>query len=301
LDQGDGKLPNHKIGIISTGYVAPTALFDSSVDSTVCECDPRPYLKNRKDLKFLSKQDSLALIAASKAWESVENLESIDPDRVGIYLGVGILPFEDTPLDTLAQKSTVDGAFDIAAFSTTSIKSMSPLLTFKCLPNMPLFHISYNLGITGRYYMTYPGLLEWFSALERAISDLEHGLVDYAMVGAIADQRNFLVQKHLQRVIGDRAESAVDSAAVFVLKRVEDGSVDGVHGIISSINSTYVPYNPLKQKEHLFPTMDQLSCFTGIVEPALFLINYLTAGNQDLVCYKTKLGEIELQLEVELL
>lgn len=167
----------------------------------------------------MSKQDKLALTAASQCWKEVESeLKDVDKSRVGIYFCVGILPFEDRPLDRIASFSQNENAeFDYQKFSDDAFNSMNPLLTFKCLPNMPLFHISYNLGITGRYVMTYPSHQDLFESIVRAKEDLETGIIDYAIVGAACDQNNFLVQHHIKRMQPELIDTTLDCAATIIL------------------------------------------------------------------------------------
>lgn len=50
---------------------------------------------------------------------------------------VGFIPFERTDIETIAQHSTQDGTFSMARFSTEGMAQVNPLLTFRCLPNMP--------------------------------------------------------------------------------------------------------------------------------------------------------------------
>ena len=102
-------------------------------------------------------------------------------------------------LDNIAERSQENGEMSFNKFSTDCFNSMNPLLTFKCLPNMPLFHISYNLGIKGRYNMTYPGHQDFFESFIRGVEDLQDGVIKHAIVGAACDQNNLLVKHHLKR------------------------------------------------------------------------------------------------------
>ncbi|MEQ1877690.1 MAG: hypothetical protein ABL958_13685, partial [Bdellovibrionia bacterium] len=105
--------------------------------------------------------------------------------------------------------------FDMKPFSTDAFASLNPLLTFKCLPNMPVFHISWNLGIRGSHFITYPGAGQWARALERAMIDLRAGRTRFALVGGIGDQNNFLTRNYFERM-GKGAELH-DAAAFWML------------------------------------------------------------------------------------
>ncbi|MEQ1877873.1 MAG: hypothetical protein ABL958_14620, partial [Bdellovibrionia bacterium] len=73
--------------------------------------DVAPFVKDRKAVKFMSKQDQLGLIAAAKCARA-SGLTAEQLEETGIYAAVGILPFEEETIDIMAEKSTVDGRFD---------------------------------------------------------------------------------------------------------------------------------------------------------------------------------------------
>lgn len=263
-------MPSHKIKIHSLASILPSSL-ETEADDNVLD-----ILKDRKQNKLLSKQDKLGLKAAHLAWKKAKIFEN-DKDyseNTGIYFCVGTLPFEDRPLERLAAASQIGGELDYHKFSTDGFNSMNPMLTFKALPNMPLFHISYNLGITGRYFMTYPGVLDWFSALKRAIADLNDGLIKYAIVGASCDQKNFLVSHHIKRTQPEYLQTAVDCASAIVISK-EDLPFCAE---IEDIDVRYQAYDPFHEK--IILTQDNpLAFFCGPVTPLCYLSQRLEAGD----------------------
>lgn len=152
--------------------------------------DPLPCLRSPKMLKFMGKQDRLAVVAAARAVEGLAEC----PESTGLYLAVGSIPFELADLEPLARHSVRDGRFCMEAFSTAGLDQVNPLLTFRCLPNMPAFHVSLSLGIRGPSYTTYPGPGQFYQALQEAVWALSAGEVERALVGGVADQDNFLVR-----------------------------------------------------------------------------------------------------------
>ena len=192
--------------------VAPqNAEFETAVDVT-------PWLKSRKMRKFMGKQDQLAVIAAGLA---ARNAGISDEDlrlQTGLYLCVGYIPFEREEIETIAKNSSNNGEFSMELFSTKGFEEVNPLLTFRCLPNMPIFHVSLNLNIQGPYFITYPGPGQFYVALEQAVFALESGEIDYALVGGVADQNNFLVQHHFQR-LGFDSSQLLDAAGFLCLGR----------------------------------------------------------------------------------
>ncbi|OFZ15892.1 MAG: hypothetical protein A2X86_11755 [Bdellovibrionales bacterium GWA2_49_15] len=256
------------INILGFGQVIPEGMTWSACPNRATKIDFGTVLKDRKASKFFSKQDSLALLACHQAWTMANIVDPNYHDRTGIYLCVGILPFEDKPLQKIAELSQTDGMLDMQKSSTDSFNAMNPLLTFKCLPNMPLYHVSATLGITGRYFMTYPGIPEWFSALERAVFDLQSGLVDYAIVGAAADQNNYLVQHHIRRIRPELLEKLVDVSSAMVLTTQKTASP---LARITRIETKYQAFNPLENKSLLVQSSDSFFAHAGVVEPSLHL------------------------------
>lgn len=189
--------------------------------------DPRPHLASPKSIKFMSKQDRMAVVAAADAVRAAGGIPA--GDRTGVYLAVGFIPFESAALDPLAAASTgPDGTFSMAAFSTGGLDAVHPLLTFQCLPNMPLHHVAANLGARGPYAVSYPGPAQFYLMLDRAVADLAAGVVDAALVGGVADQENFLVRYHFGRLPGARGRRLLDGAAFAVVVREADAAGRGL-------------------------------------------------------------------------
>ena len=192
------------------------------------ECDSTPFLKSRKLRKFMGRQDELAVVAAARAVEAAA-LPSTLGERSGVYLSVGFIPFERADLDVLVDASILNGAFSMERFSTTAFRTLNPLLTFRCLPNMPAFHVSLNLDIQGPYWVGYPGIGQFYVALEEAAAALAERAIDVALVGGVADQDNFLVQHHFGRIDHPVDPDALRSAAGFiVMERRADAERRGV-------------------------------------------------------------------------
>lgn len=260
-------MPSATISVIGAGHVIPGGLEEGRIPSGETDFEFRSLLKDKKSFKFFSKQDALALVAAHRAWTQAAIDDPAYPDSTGIYFCSGILPFDLTPMEKAIDLSLEGGAFSYEKFSTAGYESMNPLLTFKCLPNMPLFHISANLGITGRYYMTYPGVPEWFTAFSRAMDDLEEGNITYAIVGAVADQRNHLVRHHVRRINPGLVDKLVDSASVLVLTR---GVVPQARALVRRVQSHYVPFDPFEDMELLLIDAACFPLHPGVVEASLY-------------------------------
>ena len=237
------------------------------------EFDVRTILRNKKSIKFMAKQDKMAVIAATNAFNMAGINGHSAGGNTGLYFAIGHIPFEQAPLDVLVEKSVIDNEFSMQQFSTQAAHALNPLLTFKCLPNMPVFHVSYNLNITGGYYVTYPGAGQWFQALQKAMIDLESQRVEYAIVGAVADQLNPVVKHHVRRTQAASVERLIDSACVLVLSK---NSSKSAVGHISDVGLAYRANDILTTPpdiRNLNRAMNALDA--GVVDPALYIAQIL--------------------------
>jgi 3-oxoacyl-(acyl-carrier-protein) synthase len=218
-------------------------------------CDPMPYLKVKKLRKYMGVQDDLAVVAAAKALESAGLLtRSVSEglgERTGLYLAVGYIPFERADLDPLLAASLdADGNFSMEAFSTAGFRTVNGLLTFRCLPNMPAFHVSTNFDIQGPYFVTYPGPGQFYVALDEALMALEEGSIDVALVGGVAHQRNFLVESHFGRIDFPMPwdKRLLDAAGFVVLERMSHATARrvSVRGHLLTFKLHYYIHDPFE-------------------------------------------------------
>lgn len=237
------------------------------------DLDPRPLLRERKMRKFMGAQDRLALAAASAACRGaglVRDSAELGP-AAGLFLTVGWLPFEREDIDVLCEASCdALGSFDLPRFLRESYESINPLLTFRCLSNMPAYHASTNLGIQGPYVTSYAGTGQLYAALEEALwalaGESPAGTVERALWGGVAYQRNFLVEQHLARI--PRAEPqrpTGDGAGVLVLEREASAAARGapVLARLRACEQRYAPRDP-----HLAPASAR-EVFRGAEVPDL--------------------------------
>jgi len=208
--------------------------------------DPMQFLVARKTRKFMGVQDDLAVVAAARAVASA-GLTAPLGERAGVFFAVGYIPFEETDMAPVLAGSIVDGQFSMRAFSEVGYQRAHPLLAFRCLPNMPVFHVSLNLGAQGPYIVAYPGPGQLYFALEQACAALEVGAIDVALVGGVAHQHNFLVEHHLARTDDPvRPDDARDAAGVLVLERASDAGAR-VRLRLESMSVEYRPFDPLHE------------------------------------------------------
>jgi hypothetical protein len=201
------------------------------------------FLKERKSKKYLGRQDELAVVSAGRALAQA-GLEADLGERTGLFVAVGYIPFEARDIDPVLERSLDEnGRFSMARFSDGGYQRAHPLLAFRCLPNMPAFHIAANFGIEGPYHVTYPSDGQLYVALEQAVLALRERRIDRALVTGVAHQQNFLVAHHHRRVGVDPA-ALVDAGATAVIERAGERDVPTV-AHLAELEVAYTPFDPL--------------------------------------------------------
>jgi 3-oxoacyl-[acyl-carrier-protein] synthase II len=112
--------------------------------------DPRSYVIPRlkktfvKSLKYMARDIQLAVAMAQVALQDAGLAEGgVDPTRIGIDLGAGIISTDLQELATGIEKSyEVENKFSYATWGTEGIKLVMPIWLLKYLPNMLACHIS---------------------------------------------------------------------------------------------------------------------------------------------------------------
>ena len=239
------------------------------------DCDVAPYLKVKKHRKFMGPQDRLAVVSAGKALSSAGLLGGPLGERTGLYLAVGYIPFEREDIDGLIESSVEDGRFSMTRFSSEGFHSVHPHLTFRCLSSMPAFHISVNFEIQGPYFVTYPGIGQWYLALEEGCHALMAGEIDVAIVGAVAYQRNFLVAHHFERIPSPiPSERLIDAGACLILEKEDHAGARSLRprGRLLDCDVSYRPYQPLEESAVFSERFDGCDGVDGEAGPASLAI-----------------------------
>ncbi len=208
--------------------------------------DPAPFLKIRKTRKFMGLQDVLGVVCAGKALQQAGLTEADLGERAGLFLAVGHIPFEQSDVEPVLKASLEEDAFSLERFAAGGYQRAHPLLTFRCLPNMPAYHVSANFDVQGPYFVTYPGPGQLYQALDEAVCALQRGDIDLALVGGVAHQRNFLVEHHFQRIDAPLPpDNLRDAGGVIVLERQQRLSERGVRSYARLVDHrlSYEPFD----------------------------------------------------------
>ena len=204
----------------------------------VIDPDPEEFLSDRKNLKYMDHLARLAVRAAGLALRDA-GLEGrlVDPDRVGVYMGIGFVASELKDLKpVIVAGRDPGGGYDPALLGGRC--RINPVSVFRSLPNIPACNVSIALGLKGENSVTYPDSVQTGLAIEEGADALLEGRCDVALVGGAFHAVNFLTLQTLgligrfpistadsttRRSGGDTRGSHVfppaDGAAVLVLER----------------------------------------------------------------------------------
>jgi 3-oxoacyl-(acyl-carrier-protein) synthase len=227
--------------------------------------DPSEYLRARKSRKFMGVQDDLAVVAAGAALRQAGLGSAVLRERAGLYAAVGYIPFNQEDIAPVLAASLSGERFSMQRFAAGGFQCAHPLLTFRCLPNMPAYHVSTNFDIQGPYFVTYPGPAQFYAALEEAKVALDDGEVDVAVVCAVAHQRNFLVARHVARLSAPvEAAGLCDAGACVVLERAESAAARGARALaeLCCLELSYELHDPVAAQQ---PEREQ---FEGAAPPS---------------------------------
>ncbi|MHC4603269.1 MAG: beta-ketoacyl-[acyl-carrier-protein] synthase family protein, partial [Planctomycetota bacterium] len=160
LTVGDmwGGLCTGRCGIGQIGAFDPVG-FSCKLAGQVPDFKIRQYVPKtyRKAIKLMSRDIQLAVIAANEALTSsglvTKGIDpekvNVDPARVAINLGAGLISCDLVELAPAIAASTTDGKFDIHKWGKEGLEQVTPLWLLKYLPNMLACHIGIIHDIQG--------------------------------------------------------------------------------------------------------------------------------------------------------
>ena len=233
--------------------------------------DPSAYLRSKKTRKFMGTQDDLAVLAAGEALAQAGLAPETLGERAGLFAVVGYIPFNREDIDPVLADSLEGEEFSMARFSSGGFQRAHPLLTFRCLPNMPAFHVSANFNVQGPYFVSYPGVGQVYAALEQACVELDSGRIDVALAFGVAHQRNFLVQHHFSRIEPPVPASALwDAGACVILERAERVTGRGARVRVELVEfaQRYTPHSAISEQTVQREQATGVALRTGALGPA---------------------------------
>src|SRR3954470_8926086 len=183
----------------------------------------------RKSRKYMARDIQLCVAAAQMAMvDSGLEGSGVDPTRVGIDLGAGLISSElDELAPAIAQASAATGSFDFQTWGRESIGAIEPIWLLKYLPNMLACHISILMDCQGPSNTITEGDASSNLAIAEAARIIARGKADVMVTGG-ADSKihplsfvRMAFQHNMSRWEGDPA----GACRPFDLGR--DGTVPG--------------------------------------------------------------------------
>ncbi|MHC4150107.1 MAG: beta-ketoacyl-[acyl-carrier-protein] synthase family protein [Planctomycetota bacterium] len=188
-------------------------------DFKVQQFVPKSY---RKAVKLMSKDIKLGVAAADEALRSAglvtkgidpENV-NVDPERVAINLGAGLISCDLVELGPAVAASAVDGKFDIRKWGREGLELVTPLWLLKYLPNMLACHIGIIHDIEGPSNSITCAEASAHLAIGEATQIISRGDSDVALAGGAEAKVNPIIMirqcllKRATSQYNDKPESA---------------------------------------------------------------------------------------------
>lgn len=163
----------------------------------------RDYLPKafRKAVKLMSRDIELSIIAANEAIVHAglvtkgidpENI-NVDPERIAINLGAGLISCDLVELAPAVAASLTDRKFDIRKWGKEGIEQVTPLWLLKYLPNMLACHIGIIHDIQGPSNTITCAEASSHLAIAEATQVIARGAADIALAGGAEAKVNPIV------------------------------------------------------------------------------------------------------------
>jgi 3-oxoacyl-[acyl-carrier-protein] synthase II len=169
----------------------------------------------RKAVKLMCRDIELAIMAAGEAIAAsglvTKGIDpekvNVDPTRMAINVGAGIICCDLPELAPAAMVSATDGRFDLRKWGKDGLDLVTPLWLLKYLPNMLACHIGIIHDIQGPSNTITCGEASGQLAIGEAAHIIARGDADVAVAGAAEAKVNQLVmvrQHLLKRAVSTR-------------------------------------------------------------------------------------------------
>ncbi|MFZ2148416.1 MAG: beta-ketoacyl-[acyl-carrier-protein] synthase family protein [Sedimentisphaerales bacterium] len=177
--------------------------FSCKIAGQVPEYKIQKYVSKtyRKAVKMMSRDIELAVIAANEALIHAglitrgidpENV-NINPERMAINLGAGLISCDLVELAPAVAASITDGRFDIHKWGKEGLELVTPLWLLKYLPNMLACHIGIIHDIQGPSNSITCAETSAHLAIAEAVQIIARGGSDIALAGGTEAKVNPIV------------------------------------------------------------------------------------------------------------
>ena len=175
----------------SESAAAPPKRFDASpfacpVCAEVKDFRPQDYVAEPKMIRLMNRDAQLAVAAAHLALQDARLRVGTDypPEEIALFGATGLAGLPLAEVTALIKNSaTPDGRFDDKKFGARGLRSISPLLSFKVLGNMPVCFVSICENIQGPNCIYTPWEGQGAQAIEAGLRAIQCGDARCALVG----------------------------------------------------------------------------------------------------------------------
>jgi len=180
----------------------------------------------RKSVKLMSRDIELAIVAANEAISNSglvtkgvdpENI-NVDPTRMAINLGTGLISCDLVELAPAVAESIVDGKFDMQKWGKDGLDMVTPLWLLKYLPNMLACHLGIIHDIQGPSNSITCAEASAHIAISEAAQIIARGCSDIALAGGAEAKVNPILiirQCLLKRATSENNDDPATSCSPF--------------------------------------------------------------------------------------
>jgi 3-oxoacyl-[acyl-carrier-protein] synthase II len=190
----------------------------------------------RKSVKLMSRDIELSIIAANEAVRNAglvtkgidpENV-NVDPERMAINLGAGLISCDLVELAPAVAASLTDGKFDIYKWGKDGLELVTPLWLLKYLPNMLACHVGIIHDIQGPSNTITCAEASGHLAIAEAAQVIARGASDIALAGAAEAKVNPIVM--IRQCLLKRATSQNNDDPASACRPFDAGARGSVFG-----------------------------------------------------------------------
>lgn len=179
----------------------------------------------RKSLKIMGRASRFAVVASGLAMEdSGLDIERINPERLGVVMGTGLIPVDLAEIAPLLKKAVDDNdLFESARLGAQGTEQIPPLWLLKYLPNMVAAHVSMVHNAQGPNNTIITACAAGTQAVGEGFRLIQRGDLDFCFAGG-ADSRLDPLLMLAYRALGALSKAERPASEV---SRPFDGDRDG--------------------------------------------------------------------------
>ena len=188
-----GRSPREVLGRIGRGEVATSipsfdvASFACQLCAPVVSFDAEEYFCENKNLRLMSRDAQMAVVAAHVAMEDagVKADETYAGEEIALYGSTGVSSLSVEEITRIIEYAAgSDGSLDLKRFGQVGLKRVRPVLSFRILANMPICFVSIFENIRGQNAVYAPWQGQGAQAIAAGIRAIRRGDVPCALVGS---------------------------------------------------------------------------------------------------------------------